>query len=90
MNYNSPKAVSPQGEYIHIVGNVEDYLGAKYGGMQVDGYGEKGRTMVDLLGWSHNQALSSELSIYVLLRFLRGVYVPGLVPIGWVVGEIWG
>ena len=37
MNYNSPKAVSPQGEYIHIVGNVEDYLGAKYGGMRVDG-----------------------------------------------------
>ena len=90
MNYNSPKAVSPQGEYIHIVGNVEDYLGAKYGGMRVDGCGEKGGTMVDPLGWSHNQALSSELSIYVLLRFPRGVYVPGLVPIGWVVGEIWG
>ena len=48
MNYNSPKAVSPQGEYIHIVGNVEDYLGAKYGRMRVDGCGEKGRTMVDL------------------------------------------
>ena len=48
MSYNSPKAVSPQGEYIHIVGNVEDYLGAKYGGMRVDGCGEKGRTMVDL------------------------------------------
>ena len=48
MNYNSPKAVSPQGEYIHIVGNVEDYLGAKYGGMRVDGCGEKGGTMVDL------------------------------------------
>ena len=48
MNYNSPKAVSPQGEYIHIVGNVEDYLGAKYGGMRVDGCGETGGTMVDL------------------------------------------
>ena len=45
MNYNFPKAVSPQGEYINIVGNVKDYLGAKYGGMQVDSCGEKSATI---------------------------------------------
>ena len=90
MNYNSPKAVSPQGEYIHIVGNVEDYLGAKYGGCRWTVVEKKAEQWWTSLGWSHNQALSSELSIYVLLQFPRGVYVPGLVPIGWVVGEIWG
>ena len=70
MNYNSPKAVSPQGEYIHIVGNVEDYLGAKYGGMRVDGCGETGGTMVDL-PWVEPQP-----GPFLRIEYIHSVVIP--------------